>query len=107
MNAAEIRAWTAANLRARRAYYDTLAIEETRAPKTDRQYGMRVGICERCGIDSTKLTRQKCLPCKNYLWRRGNHHTRECPTCGRSHNMPGRVCGACNQRKYREKKRTA
>lgn len=93
--------------RSRRAYWADMAAVDA-PPKPVRQRGMAVGICDRCGIDSTQLTREKCPPCKNYLWRRANRigRVRQCPACERSHTEPGRTCAACRQRAYRERKKS-
>lgn len=102
----EWRAYMAANRRAQTVYRLEQVVVETQQPKTAREVGSGTGICDRCGIDSTSLSCQKCPPCYQYLYRRANptRRVRTCPECDRPHRTPGRVCGACRSRRHRQKK---
>lgn len=85
--APELAAWNQRQRMARAAYYSPPEID---APKTSRFVGLGVGICERCGIDSVKLQRQKCPPCRTYLYRLAHPERR-----------------LATQKRYRDKKRAS
>lgn len=96
--------WTAEVARAKREYYAGPTSEQL---KTERHKGLGVGICDRCGIDSEDLRRDKCLACTSYLRRRSLRlqPPRPCPVCEQPHRGASATCGACRQRNYRDRKK--
>lgn len=93
MNAAEIREWTRANLRARQAYY-AQPIAACVGIITGRDGVERP--CEGIGDEPDNLCRV-CRPAPV---------ARPCPSCGRMH-IGSLTCGACRQRAWRAAQKVA